>query len=117
MAIDTESADFKWYLRHVQFFKDKDIDGLLASDYTDDARLMSYDFDLQGHDQLKVAFTQYLEMIGDFTLDSTEQFHKTDDEVILEATLTTEKAGIRKVWDVFLLRDGKISHHFTGLKA
>ena len=69
MAIDTESPDFKWYLRHVQFFKDKDVDGLLASDYTDDARLMSYDFDLQGHDQLKYAFTQYLETIGDFTLD------------------------------------------------
>jgi hypothetical protein len=56
-------------------------------------------------------------MIGDFTLDSTEQFHKTDTAVILEATLTTEKAGIRKVWDVFMLRDGKISHHFTGLKT
>jgi SnoaL-like domain len=117
VAIDTESPDFKWYLRHVQSFKDKDVDGLLASDYTDDARLMSYDFDLQGHDQLKYAFTQYLEMIGDFTLDSTEQFHKTDTAVILEATLTTEKAGIRKVWDVFMLRDGKISHHFTGLKS
>ena len=117
MAIDTESADFKWYLRHVQFFKDKDVDGLLASDYTDDASLMSYDFALQGKAALKVAFTQYLEMIGDFTLDSTEVFHKVDDKVILEATLTTKNAGIRKVWDVFLLRDGKISHHFTGLKA
>jgi hypothetical protein len=117
VAIDTESPDFKWYLRHVQFFKDRDVDGLLASDYTDDAKLMSYDFALQGHDALKAAFTQYLELIGDFTLDSTEQFHKTENEVILEATLTTEKAGIRKVWDVFLLRDGKISHHFTGLKA
>lgn len=117
MAIDTESPDFKWYLRHVQFFKDKDVDGLLASDYTDDANLMSYDFALQGKEALKVAFTQYLEMIGDFTLDSTEVFHKAGDKVILEATLTTKNAGIRKVWDVFLLRDGKISHHFTGLKA
>ena len=117
MAIDTESPDFKWYLRHVQFFKDKDVDGLLASDYTDDARLMSYDFDLQGKDQLKFAFTQYLDTIGDFTLDSTEQFHMTPTAVILEATLTTEKAGIRRVWDVFLLRDGKISHHFTGLRG
>ena len=117
MAIDTESPDFKWYLRHVQFFKDKDIDGLLASDYTDDAKLMSYDFALQGTPALKAAFTQYLDMIGDFTLDSTEVFHKTPNEVILEATLTTTKAGVRKVWDVFVLRDGKISHHFTGLKA
>ena len=41
--IDTESPAYKWYIRHVKWFQDKDIDGLLASDYADDAVLMSYD--------------------------------------------------------------------------
>lgn len=116
MAIDTESAAYKWYLHHVKFFQDKDIDGLLASDYTDDAMLMSYDFQVRGHDGLKYAFTQYLDMVGDFTF-TTQVFHATPTEVILEAILETEKAGTRKVWDVFTLEEGKISRHFTGLKA
>jgi hypothetical protein len=116
MAIDTESPAYQWYVRHVKWFEDKDIDGLLASDYTDDALLMSYDFRVQGKDGLKYAFSQYLDLIGGFTY-TTEVFHATPTEVILEATLQTEKAGVRKVWDVFTMEDGKISRHFTGLKA
>jgi ketosteroid isomerase-like protein len=116
MAVDMQTREYQWYLRHVQFFLDKDIDALLESDYTDDAKLMSYDFAVQGKPALKQVFTQYLQMIGDFTLDATEKFHHTGSEVILEASMTTKNAGVRKVWDVFVLRDGKISHHFTGLK-
>jgi ketosteroid isomerase-like protein len=116
-VIDQESPAYKWYLRHVDFFLNKDVDGLLASDYTDDAVVMSYDFRVQGKDALHQVFTQYLQMIGDFTLVSTEQFNATKDEMILEATLQTQNAGVRKVWDVFNMRDGKITHHFTGLKG
>ena len=116
MAIDTESPAYKWYIRHVKWFQDKDVAGLLASDYTVDAILMSYDFRVQGAAGLTYAFTQYLDLVGGFTF-TTEQFHATPTEVILEATLQTEKAGVRKVWDVFTLENGKISRHFTGLKG
>jgi hypothetical protein len=116
VAIDTSDPKYQWYLRHVQWFQDKDIDGLLASDYAPDALLMSYDFRVQGHDGLKYAFTQYLELVGSFTF-TTQVFHATDTEVILEAILETERAGTRKVWDVFTMENGKITRHFTGLKA
>jgi len=116
-VIDQESPAYQWYLRHVQFFLNKDVDGLLASDYTDDAVVMSYDFRAQGKAALHEVFTGYLAMIGDFTLLSTEQFHATPDAVILEATMQTQNAGLRKVWDVFTMRDGKITNHFTGLKG
>lgn len=116
MVIDTESPAYKWYIRHVQWFQDKDIDGLLKSDYAEGALLMSYDFRVQGHEGLKYAFTQYLGLVGDFTF-TTEVFHATDTEVVLEATLQTTGAGVRKVWDVFTLENGKITRHFTGLKA
>lgn len=114
MEIDTESPAYKWYVHHVKFFQDKDVDGLLASDYADDAVLMSYDFRVQGHDGLKYAFTQYLDLVGSFTY-TTQVFHATPTEVILEATLETEKAGTRRVWDVFTMDNGKITRHFTGL--
>ena len=77
---------------------------------------MSYDFRLQGREALKAAFTQYLGLVGDFTF-TTEVFHVTPTEVILEATLQTQNAGVRKVWDVFTMQNGKITRHFTGLKC
>ena len=55
-------------------------------------------------------------MIGDFTLRSTDNFHESEDAIILEATMDTEKTGERKVYDCFVMRDGKISHHFTGVR-
>ena len=115
-GIDTESPAFKWYVHHVKFFQDRDVDGLLASDYAEDAILMSYDFRVQGHEGLKYAFTQYLDLIGGFTY-TTQKFHATPTDVILEATLETEKTGTRKVWDVFTIENGKITRHFTGLKG
>ena len=30
--------------------------------------------------------------------------------------MDTSKAGERRVYDVFVLRNGKIQYHFTGLK-
>jgi hypothetical protein len=113
-TIDTESPAYKWYVHHVQYFQDKDVDGLLASDYATDALLMSYDFRVQGHDQLKFAFSQYLDAVGSFTY-TTQIFHATPSEILLEATLETEKAGTRRVWDVFTIENGKITRHFTGL--
>jgi hypothetical protein len=113
-ARDTKA--WKFYEKHLQFFFDRDIDGLLESDYNEDAVVVSYDFAVKGHDGLRQLFTQYIEMIGDITLKSTDQFNETEDSIMLEATLETSKAGVRKVYDVFVMRDGKISYHFTGLK-
>lgn len=114
MAEDTPG--WKFYQKHLSFFFNKDVDGLLASDYTDDAVVISYDFAIKGKENLKGLFTQYLEMIGDFTVRTTEHFRETEDSILIEATMDTERAGERKVWDVFMMRDGKITHHFTGVR-
>lgn len=113
---DTNSAAWKFYQRHVDFFVRKDVEGLLASDYTDDAEVVSYDFAMKGTDQLRQLFTGYLEAIGDIKLKSTEHFRATADSTLLEATMETSRAGERKVWDVFVFRDGKIARHFTGVR-
>lgn len=115
-AFDTDSPAWKFYQRHVDFFVRKDIAGMLVSDYTDDAEVVSYDFAAKGKEQLLQLFTGYLAMMGDIKLKSTEHFRATADSMLLEATMETSGAGERKVWDVFVLRDGKIARHFTGIR-
>jgi hypothetical protein len=55
-------------------------------------------------------------MVGPFTVRSTDKFNTIDDAIMLEAILDTTNAGERKVWDAFIMRDGKISHHITGVR-
>ncbi|MDQ1357388.1 MAG: hypothetical protein QOF20_2872 [Acidimicrobiaceae bacterium] len=115
-TIDQESPQWKFYVKHVQWFLDGDVEGLVENDYTDDAVLLAGEFSVKGHDALKAAFTQYLEMVGPFTVRSTDKFNTIDDAIMLEAILDTTNAGERKVWDAFIMRDGKISHHITGVR-
>jgi hypothetical protein len=56
----------------------------------------------------------YLERLGTLKLKSTDKFTETDDSIFFEATIITQ-LGEARVYDVFMLRDGKATHHFTGL--
>lgn len=112
----SDSWAWKFYEKHLSFFYRKDIEGLLANDYAEDCQLVSYDFAVKGHAAMRPIFTAYLEMLGDFVVKSTEHFTATEDSILLEATLTGQKFGERKVYDVFVFRDGKAIYHFTGTR-
>jgi ketosteroid isomerase-like protein len=112
-----DTPGWKFFEHHLTYFFNKDVDGLLASDYNDDAVVVSYDFAVKGKDNLKQLFTAYLEMMGDITIKSTEHFRETEDSIMVEATMDTSRAGERKVYDVFVMKNGKISYHFTGLRS
>jgi len=116
MVEKRDSPGWKFYENHLKFFYNKDVNGLVANDYNEDALLITFDFAVRGHEQLKQVFRAYLDMIGEFTVISTDNFTEAEDVIFLEATLDTAKAGIRKVYDVFILRNGKISHHITGVR-
>jgi hypothetical protein len=103
-------------MRHLNYFYTKDVDGLVANDYMPDAELVTVDFAVKGSDALKQTFHAYLDMVGDIKLMSTDHFQETDDVIQLEATMDTSKAGIRRVYDVFVMKDGKIAYHITGVK-
>jgi hypothetical protein len=53
-------------------------------------------------------------MLGKLEVVSTDKFVETDDSLFFEATVNTN-FGQAKVFDAWVLRDGKISHHFTGV--
>jgi hypothetical protein len=117
MAIENlDTPGWKFYMNHLQYFFNKDIDGLVANDYTPDATVIAGEFAVKGTEAMKELFTGYLGMVGDFTLRETTKFQETDDAIILEATMDTANTGERKVYDCFVMRDGKISHHFTGVR-
>lgn len=90
-----------------------DMDGIM-SHYTEDAQLVAFDFTMTGHAEIRPHFEGYLNMLGSMKLVSTDKFTETDDSIFFEATVQAD-IGLAKVYDVFVLRDGKATHHFTGV--
>ena len=104
-----------FYEEQLEYLFKKDVDGLVDNHYTEDAQLIAFDFVVKGRDALKEHFRGYLEMLGDLQVESTDKFQETDDSIFFEATVNS-RLGRVVVYDAFVLRDGKISHHFTGVK-
>lgn len=104
----------EFYDRQVAYLENNDVEGLIPNQYHPDAVIISFDFIKRGHEALRQHFKEYLAHLGGLKLKSTDKFTETDDSIYFEATVTVG-AGEAKVYDVFILRDGKATHHFTGL--
>ncbi|GAC1390250.1 MAG: hypothetical protein NVS4B11_05930 [Ktedonobacteraceae bacterium] len=102
-----------FYQRQIAALEAHDIDTLMTQ-YHPDATMVGFDFTVKGHEAIRKHFVGYLERLGTLKLKSTDKFTETDDSIFLEATITTNLAEAR-VYDVFLLRDGKATHHFNGV--
>ena len=111
---DQPTAGRALYERHIQFLIDKDVDGLIDTNYTPDAQLVSFQAVVRGRDALKTYFHGYLELLGDIVVESTDKFTATDDAILFEATVSSN-LGRARVYDAWTLRDGQITHHFTGV--
>ena len=109
-----ERTKREFYDAQIQYLVARDVEGLIDNQYTDDATLVSFDNQIKGNAALKEYFKGYLEMLGNLEVVSTDKFVETDDSLFFEATVNTN-FGQAKVFDAWVLRDGKISHHFTGV--
>lgn len=107
---DTPGRTF--YDRQVALLEAHDVDNLM-NQYADDARLIGLDFIVNGKPALHNHFVNYLNSLGSIQLLSTDKFQETDDSIFFEATIKVSP-GIARVYDVFLLKDGKAIRHFTG---
>lgn len=107
------TAGQKFYQEQIAALEAHDIDGLMEQ-YDDDAVLVGFDFTIQGRHALRDHFVAYLARLGSLKLVSTDRFTETDDSIFFEATIHTSLAEA-KVYDVFMLRDGKATHQFTGV--
>jgi hypothetical protein len=107
------TAGKAFYDRQIAALEAQDMDALMAQ-YHNDASLISFDFTIQGKEAIRTHMKIYLATLGTLRLQSTDKFTETEDSIFFEATITTS-IGIAQVYDVFMLRDGKATHHFTGV--
>ena len=109
-----ESPKRQFYEAQIRYLVAGDVEDLIDNQYTEDATLVSFDDQIHGNTALKEHFKGYLEMLGTLEVVSTDKFVETDDSIFFEATVNTN-FGQAKVFDAWVLRGGKISHHFTGV--
>ncbi|CAN5720748.1 hypothetical protein BH23DEI1_BH23DEI1_08090 [soil metagenome] len=103
-----------FYDRQIELLEAGNVEELIRSQYAPDATLISFDVTRRGHDELIAHFRDYLQHLGSLKVLSTDKFTETDDSIFFEATAQTAY-GIAHVYDIFMLRDGVATHHFTGL--
>lgn len=87
---------------------------LIEKHYHDDAVLISTSGAVRGQAALKKHFRAYVTMLVKIEVLSLDSFIETHDSILLEATIRTA-LGETKVYDAFVLRNGKVTHHFTGV--
>jgi len=102
-----------FYQRQIAALEAHDLDALMTQYHTD-ASMVGFDFIVKGHTAIKKHFESYLERVGTLKLKSTDKFTETDDSIFFEATIMIN-LGEARVYDVFMLRDGKATHHFSGV--
>jgi len=108
----TAKRDF--YEEQITLLSAHEVDRLIDEHYTDDAELVSFNVVVKDNGPLKEYFHGYVKMLGHIDVVSTDNFVETEDSVFFEATVKTD-LGTVKVFDAWVIRDGKISHHFTGV--
>src|SRR5256885_16742286 len=114
MTSETKTMGKAFYDEQVDYLVRNDVDGLIESHYAPDAELIGFEFVVRGTEALKVHFRQYLKGLPGLQLVSTDKFRESEDAVFFEATVDTDY-GRARVYDAFVLRGGKATHHFTGL--
>ena len=112
---DKNTPGGRFYEQQVGYLEAGDIDGLM-SQYGDDAVLVGLEYVVRGRDAIREHLTGYLARLGKLRLKSTDKFVETEDSIFFEATIVTS-IGEAHVYDVFMLRDGKTTHQFTGVIA
>jgi hypothetical protein len=117
MSQNLEKGKFRdFYYRQLGFLAKKDVEGLIRNQYTEDGELLSFDNYIKGAPALIEYFKGYIANLGYIKLLSTDKYIESDDSLFFEATVETA-GGIAEIYDVFVLRDGKIWRHFAGLRS
>lgn len=103
-----------FYARQVALLEAGDVAGLVASQYLPDAELLGYDLQVRGSEALLKHFSGYLAQLGGLKLISTDKFMESEQGIMFEASVQVA-AGVARVYDIFVFKDGKAAHHFTGM--
>jgi hypothetical protein len=111
----SETPQRRFYDEQISLLKQGKIDELIDSHYHRDAALVSPTKVVYGAEALKEHFRAYITMLGKLEVLSLDAFAEAEDSLLFEATVRSS-LGEAKVYDAFVFRDGRATHHFTGLK-
>jgi len=103
-----------FYDRQLDLIAKKDVEGLIKNQYNDDAELLNFDHHIVGAPALVEYFKGYIASLGYIKMLSTDKYTESNDSVFFESTVETG-GGTARVYDVFVMRNGKIWRHFAGL--
>jgi len=104
-----------FFNKQLEYLDARAVDALIDDHYTEDALLISGELVIRGRDALKAHFRTYLQRLGTLKIDSIDAFKETSDSIYFEATVTTD-LGRARMFDGWVLREGRIAYHFTGVK-
>lgn len=102
-----------FYDKQIAYLEALDVAGLM-SQYHEAAVLVNFEQTIRGKAALQTYMTAYLARLGSFKLKATDKFTETEDSIFFEATVVTAH-GEAKVYDVFMLREGRVTQQFAGL--
>lgn len=105
-----------FYQEQLAYLLNNDAEGLVGNHYDVNAQLIRFDRVVTGHEALTVFFKEYIKSLTNFKLISTDHFQETEDTLFFEATASSDELGVVRVYDAFVIKNNKITHHFTGLK-
>ena len=116
-----QSPGRSFHEKYIACLQAGDLEGLL-NQYHPDATLLSHDSGaaaaaaatgaFAGTKGIAKFFEQYFGGVGNFSARPTGKYAEGQDSVLCETSVETADA-IARVVDVFVLRDGKATHHFT----
>lgn len=102
--------------RQLRYYAEDDIEGLLENNYTEDARLVMFDYQVHGRDQLRQHFKGFKEIAGKVNFKEVEKFVENGNTMLIQVSAETEKLGTMVFIDAFVLQGGKISNQFSIVK-
>jgi SnoaL-like domain len=105
----------RFYDEQIALLQQNNTDELIERHYHSDAVLVTFQGIVRGQEALRQHFRSYMAKLGKLTVRSLDQFAETEDSLFFEATVETA-LGIARVYDAFVLKRGRATHHFTGLK-
>ena len=114
-AMTQRSWGHRFFDEQIALLEQGRTDELIERHYQPDAVLVSFQGVVRGHQALKRHFRSYMQKLGKLTVHSLDQFAETEDTLFFEASVSTS-FGEGHVYDAFVLKNGKVTHHFTGIK-
>ena len=104
-----------FYDRHIQFLVDKDVDGLVETNYAPDAELVTFQ---NGHQRARGAAQPTSTVTSRCSATSSSNRPTSSPRPTTRSSSrrpSGRSSGRARVYDAWVLRDGQITHHFTGV--